>query len=143
MSEESGWYESNQISFSGLEWLWITKTLGRTAKKKDTNPGAHREYVGAQGKGTTIGERMGILIQDYDPKKPLSAYIQCNARTKPIPGKIRWRHEKGQGRDMIDMSMLPMDLRRSERRFKNPKDVYIQGQRQKRKYREGPIPYKQ
>jgi hypothetical protein len=140
MTEESGWYESNQISFSGLEWLWITKTLGRVSKRKDPSPGAHREYIGAKGKGTSIGERMGILIQDYDPKQPLSAYIQCNTRTKPIPGKIRWRHEKGQAREQPEMSV--MDLRRSERRYKNPKDVYIQGQRQKRKYRESDIPYK-
>tara|TARA_B100000949_G_scaffold233847_1_gene251299 strand:- start:1389 stop:1814 length:426 start_codon:yes stop_codon:yes gene_type:complete len=140
LSEESGWYESNQISFSGLEWLWITKTLGRVSRRKDPSPGAHREYIGAKGKGTSIGERMGILIQDYDPKKPLSAYIQCNTRTKPIPGKIRWRHEKGQAREQPEMSV--MDLRRSERRYKNPKDVYVQGQRQKRKYRESDIPYK-
>ena len=128
---ERGWFESQTIPFSAMEWTMIKNATKGMQSKRDKNPGPHMEWLGIGGaKGTSIGERLNILISDFDPTNPRSTYIQCNTRSKPIPGKLRWRAEAAQADVPRVIVKQPGD------RGKKEKDIYIEGQRQKRRYRD-------
>ena len=134
MTEEAGWFESQTIPFSGKEWLMIRKAIKGTGKQRDKTEGPHFDWLGVGGRqGTSIGERMDILISSYDPKNPRRGYVQCNARSKPIPGKLRWRKEAAQA-DVPRVIVKQAGERRTK--GKKSKDDYVEGARQKRSYRE-------
>jgi hypothetical protein len=130
-SDESGWFESQTIPFSAKEWFMIRKAINRTAGLRDKNTdGSHFNWMGSKGKlGTSIGERMDVLLQDYDPKSPRKAYIQCNARSKPIPGKLRWRKEAAQ-------ADVPRVIVKQAGDRGTLKRKYSEGTKKKRRYRE-------
>lgn len=134
MVEEAGWFESQTIPFSGKEWLMIRKAIKGTGKQRDKTEGPHFDWLGVGGRqGTSIGERMDILISSYDPKNPRRGYVQCNARSKPIPGKLRWRKEAAQA-DVPRVIVKQAGERRTK--GQKAKDTYVEGVRQKRRYRE-------